>query len=44
MPDMPRAVRVPDELWLAAIAKAQQRGETVSDIVRGALERYVAKP
>jgi negative regulator of replication initiation len=32
---------VPDELWNAAKAKADERGETVSDVLRRALERYV---
>lgn len=36
------AVRIPDELWLAAQATAHERGETLSDIVRTALEHYIA--
>ena len=43
MSDTPRAIRVSDALWRAAIAKAQERGETVSDIVRKALERYISR-
>lgn len=39
----PRAVRIPDDLWIAALAKAQQREETVSDIIRLALERYIKR-
>lgn len=38
-----RGVRVPDELWEAARATAEERGETVSDVVRRALEAYVAR-
>lgn len=38
-----RAVRVEDALWEAAKAKAAERGETVSDVIRRALERYVAR-
>lgn len=38
-----RAVRVPDELWEAAQAVAKERGETVSDEIRAALERYVRR-
>ena len=34
-------VRVPDELWQAALLKAQERGETVTDVVVRALQRYV---
>lgn len=44
MPDTPRAIRVPDDLWHAAVAKAKEREESVSEIVRKALERYVKKP
>lgn len=41
-PDNPaRAVRVPDGLWHAAQAKAIKRGETVSDVIRRALKRYI---
>lgn len=36
-----RTVRVPDELWEAALRIAHDRGETVSEVVRRALERYV---
>ncbi len=39
----PRAIRIPDDLWAAALAKAQERDETVSDVVRRALERYVKR-
>jgi len=47
MPNQPsatnpaRAVRVEDELWQAALAKAAVNGETVSDVIRRALRRYV---
>jgi len=45
MPNAPktpsRNVRVPDELWHAAQAKAMKLGETVSDVVRRALDEYV---
>ncbi len=48
MPNQPktplRNVRVSDELWQAALLKAEERGETVSNVVRRALERYVARP
>lgn len=39
----PRAIRVPDDLWAAALAKAQQEGTTVTAIVLKALERYVKR-
>jgi predicted HicB family RNase H-like nuclease len=41
MPDMPRNVRVPDHLWQAALDKAHANGETLSEVVRRALEGYV---
>ena len=48
MPNQPktpaRGVRVPDELWSAAKAKAAERGETVTDAIVRALERYVRRP
>lgn len=49
MPNQPRpgnparAVRVEAELWEAAKEKAAARGETVSDVIRRALQRYVAR-
>lgn len=36
------AVRVSDELWNAAKRVAKDRDETVTDVIRRALERYVA--
>lgn len=35
-----RVIRVPQTLWDAAKARADQRGETVSEAVRKFLERY----
>lgn len=35
-----RAVRVADDLWQAAQAKAESNGETVSDVIRRALIDY----
>lgn len=40
----PRSIRVPDELWKSAQAKAAERGETVTDVIVKALERYVKRP
>lgn len=48
VPDVPSAgtprhsVRVPDETWVPAAQKAARRGETMSDVIRAALEEYVA--
>lgn len=36
-----RTVRVPDELWEAALRVARDNGETVADVIRRALTRYV---
>jgi predicted HicB family RNase H-like nuclease len=36
-----RSFRIPDALYEAAQAKAAEKGESVSDVVRRALERYV---
>jgi hypothetical protein len=42
MNDTPiRTLRVPDELWEAAQARAKERGETVTDVLIRALKRYV---
>lgn len=40
-PMVVKAVRVPAELWRAAIAKADKRGEYLSEVIRAELERYV---
>lgn len=39
-----RSFRIPDEVYRAAQAKAAAKGESVSDVVRRALERYVKRP
>lgn len=36
-----RSFRIPDDLYVAAQKKAEAKGDTVSDVVRRALERYV---
>ena len=47
MPNQPRkdnparSVRVPDELWHAAKVRADENGETVTDVLVRALKRYV---
>ncbi len=40
---MPRAVRVPEALWSAAVAKAQAEGTTVTAVVIAALREYTAR-
>ena len=34
------AIRIPDDLWSAALSLARSRGENLSDIIRQALTRY----
>lgn len=45
MPNQPatpgRSIRIPDELWEAARRKAEDEGETVTEVVIRALTRYV---
>ena len=38
-----RNVRVEDDLWLPAKAKAQAEGRTLSDVIRQALRKYSGK-
>jgi hypothetical protein len=38
-----RSIRVPLKLWTAAMEKAAEREENLSDVIRDALERYVKR-
>lgn len=38
-----RSIRISEALWAAAQEKAAERGESVSDIIRRALERYIKR-
>jgi predicted HicB family RNase H-like nuclease len=38
-----KSFRIPEDLYRAAQVKAAERGESVSDVVRAALERYVKR-
>ena len=38
-----RTVRVSDEVWAAAQAKATERGDNLSDVIREALVRYARR-
>lgn len=40
-PMVMRSIRVPLRLWNEAKAKADEREENISDVIREALERYV---
>ncbi|ANP74540.1 hypothetical protein [Cryobacterium arcticum] len=48
MPNKPktplRAIRISDEVWVAAQERALEDGRTVSDVVREALVKYGKKP
>lgn len=39
-----KSFRIPADLYQAAQAKASERGETVTDVVRRALAEYVESP
>jgi hypothetical protein len=39
----PRAVKVPDDLWRAAQAKADERSEVLSEEIRKFLQRYIGR-
>jgi len=47
MPNQPktplRSVRVPEDIWQAAKARAEEKGETVSDVIMRALRRYARR-
>ena len=43
MPTPLRNVRIPDDVWKAAQAKAERDGTTVTAVVLAALRRYVAR-
>lgn len=46
VPNQPRtphkSFRIPEDLYVAALAAAQQRGETLAAVVRRSLRDYVA--
>jgi hypothetical protein len=45
VPNQPKTpnhtIRVDDELWRAALDKAHERGETLTDVIVRALKRYL---
>lgn len=47
VPNQPKtplhSFRCPDELWDAAKAKADEKGEPLADVLRRALSRYVKR-
>ena len=42
-PRKPRSVKVEDDLWTAALAKADERGEVLSEEIRKFLASYVKR-
>jgi hypothetical protein len=38
-----RNIRVPDELWSAAMEEAKTEGRTLTDVIVGDLHRYVTR-
>lgn len=38
-----RTVRIPDDVWEAAKSRAAERGDSLSEIIRRALVRYVGR-
>ncbi|MFJ2399874.1 hypothetical protein ACIOUE_01120 [Streptomyces xanthochromogenes] len=38
-----RNIRVPDELWTAAMAEAKAEGRSLTDVIVGDLHRYVTR-
>jgi predicted DNA binding CopG/RHH family protein len=39
----PRSIRVPNERWDAAKAKAAAEGRTITDVINEALQRYIMR-
>ena len=44
MTGTPRNIRIPDDLWEAAVAKAREEGTTISHLIRVWVERYLQSP
>jgi predicted CopG family antitoxin len=42
MPTPLRNIRIPDELWFAALDKAERDDDTLSNVIRKLLTKYVA--
>ena len=43
LPRPRRSIRVEDDLWDAAMRKAEERGDVLSEEIRAFLKRYVAR-
>ena len=48
MPNKPatpnRAIRVPDDVWVAALEKARAEGRTLTEVIVTYLRRYILTP
>ena len=40
---MPRSLRIPEDVWMAAVAKAKEEGTSVTAVVTAALRRYLKR-
>jgi hypothetical protein len=40
---LPRSLRIPDDVWQAALTKARSEGTTLTALVVGFLRHYAAK-
>jgi hypothetical protein len=40
---MPRNVRIPDDVWFAALAKARAEGTTLTAVILAALRKYLKR-
>ncbi|WP_279536565.1 hypothetical protein [Cellulomonas shaoxiangyii] len=43
MATMPRSLRIPEDVWIAAVEKAKAEGTTVTAVVVAALRRYLKR-
>ena len=43
MATMPRSLRIPEDVWRAAVDKAKTEGTTVTAVVVAALRRYLKR-
>lgn len=43
MATMPRSLRIPEDVWTAAVNKARAEGTTVTAVVVAALRRYLKR-
>ena len=40
----PRAIRIPEDVWRAALTKAREEGTTVTAVVLAALREFIGRP